>query len=68
MLNEYLRSKSSTNDEAITGVMQLILDEWYWGETNNLRAHLRGLREMIRIRGGFRHLGMNGLVSKLAIW
>ncbi|KAL8392371.1 hypothetical protein RB595_002528 [Gaeumannomyces hyphopodioides] len=68
MLNELLRSsQSSTSDEAITAVIQLILDEWYWGETSDLRAHLRGLREMIRLRGGIRCLGMNGLVGKLAI-
>ncbi|KAL8418761.1 hypothetical protein RB594_002101 [Gaeumannomyces avenae] len=68
MLNELLRSsRSSTSDEAITAVLQLILDEWYWGETSDLRAHLRGLREMIRLRGGIRCLGMNGLVGKLAI-
>jgi hypothetical protein len=67
MLNDHLRSKSSTSDEAITAVIQLIMDEWYWGETGDLRAHLRGLREMIRLRGGLRNLGMNGMISKLAI-
>ena len=67
MLNDHLRSKSSTSDEAITAVIQLILDEWYWGETGDLRAHLRGLREMIRLRGGLRNLGMHGMISKLAL-
>jgi hypothetical protein len=67
MLNDHLRSSKSTSDEAIIGVLQLILDEWYWGETHDLQAHLRGLREMIRLRGGFRTLGMHGLLSKLAI-
>jgi len=38
-----------------------------WGNTNDLWAHLRGLREMIRSRGGFRMLGLHGLISKLAI-
>jgi hypothetical protein len=67
MLNDHLRSSKSTSDEAIIGVLQLILDEWYWGETHDLQAHLRGLREMIRLRGGFRNLGMHGLLTKLAI-
>ena len=67
MLNEHLRSKSSTTDVAIAAVTQLILDEWYWGEANDLRAHLRGLREMIRLRGGFRNLGLNGMIAKLVI-
>lgn len=67
LLNEHIHSQSCLSDEAIAGITQLILDEWYWGETNDLRAHLRGLREMIRLRGGFRSLGLHGLISKMAI-
>ncbi|KAM7184222.1 oleate activated transcription factor 3 [Rhypophila sp. PSN 637] len=67
LLNEHLRSRSSTSDEGIAGVVQLIINEWYWGDPNDLRAHLRGLREMIKLRGGFRTLGLHGLISKLAI-
>lgn len=58
---------TSTSDDAITAVVQLVMDEWYWGQTQNLHAHLSGLREMVRLRGGLRNLGMNGLVSKLAM-
>jgi hypothetical protein len=68
MLNEHLRSgPRQTSDSAIAGVVQLIVDEWYWGETQDLRAHLRGLREMIRLRGGFAQLGMSGFLAKNAI-
>lgn len=67
LLNEHIASTPSPSDEGITGVIQLIVDEWYWGDTNELRAHLRGLREMIKIRGGLRTLGLHGLISKLAV-
>lgn len=68
MLNENLRSQDhQSGDAAIAGVIQLILDEWYWGDTDDLRAHMRGLREMLRIRGGFRNLGMDGLLAKMVI-
>lgn len=67
LLNEHIRSTALPSDEGITGVIQLIIDEWLWGDVNDLRAHLRGLREMIKLRGGFRTLGMHGLISKLAI-
>lgn len=68
LLNDILRSEqNATSDEAIAGVCQLIIDEWYWGETRDLRAHLRGLREMIKLRGGFQMLGMDGLLSKMVI-
>ncbi|PKS07492.1 hypothetical protein jhhlp_006096 [Lomentospora prolificans] len=68
MLNKHLRSQNhQTGDAVIAGVVQLIVDEWYWGDTDDLRAHMRGLREMIRIRGGFYNLGMDGLLAKLVI-
>lgn len=67
-LNEHIRATAAIpSDEGITGVVQLIADEWYWGDANNLHTHLRGLREMIKLRGGFRQLGLHGLISKLAI-
>ncbi|GJC98029.1 hypothetical protein ColKHC_06855 [Colletotrichum higginsianum] len=56
------------SDAAIAGVIQLTVAEWYWGESEeDLRYHLRGLRGMIRLRGGFNKLGMNGLLAKNAI-
>ena len=67
LLNEHIRSTAMPTDEGITGVIQLIVDEWLWGDIDDLRAHLRGLREMIKLRGGFRTLGMHGMISKLAI-
>ncbi|EAQ92261.1 hypothetical protein CHGG_00496 [Chaetomium globosum CBS 148.51] len=67
LLNEHIRSQLSPSDEVIAGVLQITLDEWLWGNINDLRAHLRGLRDMIKSRGGFRTLGLNGLISKLAI-
>ncbi|KAK0745415.1 hypothetical protein B0T21DRAFT_381415 [Apiosordaria backusii] len=67
LMNMQLSSQLPTSDEGITGVIQLVLNEWHWGNEPDLRAHLRGLREMIRIRGGFRTLGLHGLISKLAI-
>ncbi|KAK0670581.1 hypothetical protein QBC41DRAFT_221525 [Cercophora samala] len=67
LVNMHLSSQLSTSDEGITGVIQLVLNEWHWGNDGDLRAHLSGLREMIRVRGGFRTLGLHGLISKLAI-
>ncbi|KAH8671342.1 hypothetical protein BX600DRAFT_246471 [Xylariales sp. PMI_506] len=68
LLNDRLRSEEfASSDEAIAGVCQLIVDEWYWGETHDLRAHLRGMREMIRLRGGFQNLGMDGFLSKMVM-
>lgn len=65
MLNEHIQTQRLTTDEAIAAVMQMMLNEWYWGNTSDLTAHLSGLKEMIRLRGGYRNLGLNGLLARL---
>ena len=68
MLNELLRSDEyATSDEAVAGAAQLLTDEWYWGETHDLEAHLRGMRQIIKLRDGFKNLGLNGLLAKMVI-
>lgn len=67
LLNDHIKSSLVAGDEGIAGVVQLIINEWYWGEKQSLHAHMGGLCEMIKLRGGFRTLGLNGLISKLAI-
>ncbi|KAK6214654.1 hypothetical protein LQW54_004162 [Pestalotiopsis sp. IQ-011] len=68
MLNERLRStEDAISDAAIAGVCQLIVNEWYWGDMDELRAHLKGMRHMIQLRGGYQNLGLEGLLSKMVI-
>jgi hypothetical protein len=67
MLNESLWTDPTSNDETVAAHTQLILNEWYWGGGTDLRAHLWGLKEMVRLRGGFRSLGLHGLIAKMAI-
>jgi hypothetical protein len=53
ILNGLLRDqRHSTCDEAIAAVVYLITNEWYWGTSQNVQAHIRGLQEMVRLRGG----------------
>lgn len=67
-LNENLRSsRAQTTDAAILGVAEMVLDEWYWGATQDLHAHMSGLRTMISMRGGLQDLGMHGLISKMVL-
>ncbi|KAF7563212.1 hypothetical protein G7046_g928 [Stylonectria norvegica] len=69
MLNERLRSEATTqtSDASILGVVQMVVDSWYWGATADLKAHIRGLKQMIRLRGGLHKLGMHGYISKTII-
>lgn len=67
-LNQNLRSnKNQTTDAAILAVTEMVLDEWYWGATHELYAHLKGLKTMILLRGGLQDLGMHGFLSKLIL-
>jgi hypothetical protein len=67
-LNENLRSKANqVTDAAIHGVSELVLDEWYWGATKDLHAHMKGLKTMVTMRGGFQNLGMHGFISKMIL-
>lgn len=67
-LNQNLRShKNQTTDAAILAVTEMVLDEWYWGATHELYAHLNGLKTMIRMRGGLQDLGMHGFLAKLIL-
>lgn len=67
-LNDRLRSpESQTSDTAILAVADMVLDEWYWGRTQDLCAHMTGLRAMIRMRGGLKDLGMHGYIAKMII-
>jgi hypothetical protein len=66
-LNEHLQSEAWVDDVAMAAVVQFISIEWFFGETDVVLAHLKGLREMIRLRGGFTKVGVSALVTKVAI-
>ncbi|KAK4213670.1 hypothetical protein QBC37DRAFT_473101 [Rhypophila decipiens] len=66
-LNTHLQSANWASDEALAGVVQFVSIEWFFGEPEVVLAHLRGLREMVRLRGGFTPVGVGGLVTKVAL-
>lgn len=67
-LNQHLRANATqTTDAAILAVTEMVLDEWLWGATKDLLAHMGGLKTMIKMRGGLQDLGMNGYLSKLIL-
>lgn len=55
LVNTYLR-RGDISDAVISSVVQLLVNEWYQGEISDLLTHLKGLREIIRLRGGFNNL------------
>ncbi len=66
-LNQHLQSENWISDESLAGVVQFVSIEWFFGGTEVVQAHLRGLREMLRLRGGFSSVGVGTLVTKVAL-
>lgn len=66
-LNDHLRSPACTNDEAFAAVVQFVSIEIFFGDLEVVQTHLRGLREMIRLRGTFPSRGVGELISKVAL-
>jgi hypothetical protein len=68
LLNEMLGDKNTaTSSEAIAAVIYLMTNEWYWSNHDVVQRHLKGLKEMIRIRGGLDDLGMSGFLRKMVL-
>ncbi|RFU30129.1 hypothetical protein B7463_g6195, partial [Scytalidium lignicola] len=68
LLNEMLSDrKMATSDETITAVVYFITNEWYWGITNMVKEHLKGLQEIVRLRGGVDVPGLTPFVRKMII-
>lgn len=40
--------------EAVKCIINLVVMEWFWGSDESMRAHQRGMKEMIRLAGGLR--------------
>ncbi|OIW22573.1 hypothetical protein CONLIGDRAFT_556809, partial [Coniochaeta ligniaria NRRL 30616] len=60
-VNQYLdrtrnreRQFSEIMSEAIKVVVNLVVMEWFWGSDESMRAHIRGIKEMIRLAGGLK--------------
>ncbi|KAI5458892.1 hypothetical protein BGZ63DRAFT_361708 [Mariannaea sp. PMI_226] len=68
MLNDQLRNEATQiTDASILAVVQMVVDSWYWGATLDLHAHIAGLKQMIKMRGGLHKLGMHGFLAKTII-
>ncbi|KAL2173184.1 uncharacterized protein P884DRAFT_319776 [Thermothelomyces heterothallicus CBS 202.75] len=66
LVNHY---RAPTNNETITAVIRLILNDiFFLDETDHLRVHVDGALEMTRARGGLTALGSEGnLLVKMVV-
>jgi hypothetical protein len=50
-------------DLALTG----LYEQWYWGDENSFWAHMKGLKEMLRLRGGVESMPADSLLRNQII-
>ncbi|KAF8848998.1 hypothetical protein BDZ45DRAFT_248662 [Acephala macrosclerotiorum] len=54
LINEFLKQDFAViGGEALRAVIHLVVMEWWWGTTSSLWAHMKGVKQMIKLRGGF---------------
>jgi hypothetical protein len=41
--------------------------EWYWSEFDVIEKHLKGLVEMVRLRGGLGELGLHEFLKRMIL-
>ena len=58
---------TATSDEGITAVVTLVLNDLCFGETQTLRVHVDGAREMVMARGGLEALGQQDLAKMVLV-
>ncbi|KAH6662300.1 hypothetical protein B0J14DRAFT_308034 [Halenospora varia] len=67
LLNQHLKhDHKNVYVEAIHAVIHLVQLEWNWGEHANMWAHMKGIKEMIRLQGGFENI-KDPLLRKILI-
>jgi hypothetical protein len=54
MTNRSEREFTEVMSESIKVVVNLVVMEWFWGSDESMRAHMRGIKEMIRLGGGLK--------------
>jgi hypothetical protein len=69
LLNEILSDpKTATSNEAIGGVLNILITEWYWNNYEVVKHHMKGLAEMVRLRGGLEELGTGCCLREMILW
>jgi hypothetical protein len=58
----------ATGDAIVLAVAKMASYEAMYGQVPTYQAHMRGLKRMIELRGGFSVLGLDGLLQRMIIW
>lgn len=68
LVNKFLEQDFKLiSDEAIRAVTHLVILEWWWGNQRSLWAHMKGIREMVRLEGGLTNLSDPTVINVLTL-
>ncbi|OJJ43876.1 hypothetical protein ASPZODRAFT_890329 [Penicilliopsis zonata CBS 506.65] len=68
-INDALAARPAALGDALIGaVAKMASYEAMFGTTDHYNIHMQGLIQLIRLRGGFGALGLDGLLRRIVIW
>lgn len=60
--------KRSVSDAMIGAIVKMAAYESIFGESEVYAAHMMGLQQMLKLRGGLGSLGLDGLLERMLVW
>lgn len=65
---ELAKPDAEVSDVMIGAVAKMAAYEAVFGDSANFEAHMRGLKLMVKLKGGLPKLGLNGLLERMLVW
>ncbi|KAK4579905.1 hypothetical protein LTR86_000106 [Recurvomyces mirabilis] len=60
--------KKGISDAMLAAVVKVAAYEAIFGDSASFTAHMKGLKMMLKMRGGYSTLGLNGLIERMILW
>ena len=60
--------KRGISDAMLAAVAKVAAYEAIFGDSATFTAHMKGLKMMLKMRGGYSTLGLNGLIERMILW
>lgn len=69
LINERITDSSKAlTDETMGAITLLVTGQTCQGDYDEMGIHMRGLTQLVRKRGGLKHLGMGGILAGEVMW
>lgn len=68
-INQGMRNqKSMLSDQLVGAVAKMASYEAMFGTQEAYKIHMTGVKHMVKLRGGLRSLGLDGLLGRMVLW